>query len=250
MKNYMYEKDEVMLCECTASKVDEDVIECDVLLTNKFIVLALYEKVLFINKETRREQYPVDDIKIYQEQPQIKVSKENVDIYTVENGVLCLRFSDKKAENRFVNELKTLVTGKSSMQRRAEKVNAAIGVVDTALGVKTVDVVTDIVKGGIKSSILGGIGNLFNHGKKEKTVDNGKQKTVEPNAGGSNKIGETIASVVATAVANNQGKENDSAKDESDFNDSYERLIKLKNLYDNGIISQEEFEEQKKKVLR
>lgn len=159
MNNYKYEQDEVLLFRCDAylSSLDECLYK--LLVTNKYLVFIPYNSTYDGITEYNERKYPLSEIKIFEEQPQIKFYNDTVEVYLL-NEVLTLIIPDKKQAKEFVQAVYKQLTGKSAYERNAEKVEHAIGVIDKTLGIDTVQSIKDI--------FTNGIGNMLPFGKHKK----------------------------------------------------------------------------------
>lgn len=118
----------------------------------------------------------------------------------------------------------TLLTGKTAAQRNVDSFNGLIGFIDETLDIDTTSTVKEAAKAVKDKGIIG----LFG------------VKAVARNKGG-NKNDNLLENKEAEISA--KPEKND------DFELQYNRLKKLKELYDAEILTKEEYEQKKKEVL-
>ena len=140
MSNYVLLEDEAVLYKKSACVCGENT---ELMLTNKNVIFVRNVKKFFGKERLETDVLSVDDIKVYKEQPQIKREGDKVEIYftTCEKSIV---FASKSEANKFTSIALELLTGKTKTVRSAEKVRGAIDVVDTALGINTVEAVKDV----------------------------------------------------------------------------------------------------------
>ena len=127
---------------------------------------------------------------------------------------MSLFFGDKKEAKKFYSKIMELATGKTGLKRGLEKV---VGAVDDTLGIDSVGT----VENAFSKSKLGGI---FGFVKKKEKKDE-------------------------VAVSGNFDNSSVGVKND-DFDSRVEKLKKLKELLDQGVLTQEEFAEQKKAIMQ
>lgn len=164
MKDYELKVDEVVLYKGDVS-YEEREGDTYLYLTNRNLVLVTKLKKFFSEEKTSVDVFPVSEIKIYEEKPQIKVEKNKVEIYFT-NTELTFAFSNVMELYKFTASAKKLLTGKSAMERGAEKVKSGIELVNDTLGVDVVADTTTALKGGLLGKVSDRVGNVF--GKKKK----------------------------------------------------------------------------------
>lgn len=172
-ENYQLGAAEVRLYEGSAV-IGKNKKPSEVLLTNENIVFITPGKSK--KDEPLIEVHPIAEVKVYQGKPQIIQSMCKVEVFFV-NAVVELMFDTIFAPGKFIGEANKLITGMGIVERGATAVNGAIGVVNTALGINTVETAKDIIQngvGGVANGVANGvatgitaIGNLF--GKKKST---------------------------------------------------------------------------------
>lgn len=164
MKDYELNADEVVLYKGDVS-YEEREGNTYLYLTNRNLVLVTKLKKLFSEEKTSLDVFPVSEIKIYEEKPQIKIEKNKVEIYFT-NTEVTFAFSDLVELYKFTTSANKLLTGKSAMERVAEKVKSGIELVNDTLGIDVVADTTNAVKGGLFGKVSSMVGNVF--GKKKK----------------------------------------------------------------------------------
>lgn len=146
----------------------------ELILTNLNIVFITTSKQLLSKEETNVEVHAIEEIKVYQGQPQIKTKGTEVEIYFLEKEIE-FSFSSKGELNKFSSAAMKLITGKSTAERVAEKTKGAIALVDDTLGIDSVHTVGKVAgtamkntKVGTAMSIIGGVSGLIGKiGKKK-----------------------------------------------------------------------------------
>ena len=215
MDKYLLQSDEVVLYEEQVElKEINQKVNC--ILTNLFLVFEIQEKGIFRKIKTKIERYEVKNVKIYKDIPQVNQKGECVEIYFVE-GKKELLFDKKNNAHKFTTKLLELITDKTKFERGAEKVKNTISVIDDTLGISVIGTVANVVNNGI----VGVIG---------KTVSNGKK-----------------ISVLGAPKEVLKLKELDSNQPTAE--QQIETIKKLKELLDEGAITQEEFDVKKKEVM-
>lgn len=238
MEPYVFKEDEVIFLEVT---VDRDAgPEVDLKLTNYAIVMTWTEKHGRLFNKTVEDMvlfYPLDTIKKFEGAPQIKREGTEVTVQTIYANEK-LDFQSKGEAKEFTEKIYELVTGMKMAERGAKKVNGAINVVNSALGIDTMGTVTGVMQNGILGTVLGGVGKK-KKGKLEKAKEaiETAQKAVAPTATSS--VEETASS--STTLDANSTKVS--------YEDQINLLKSLNELLQSGIITQEEFEAKKKEIL-
>ena len=213
MEEYVLASNEIVLYEGECFYLSDLKTKCKIILTNLNIVLESLKRKLFKTEIEEIKTYNVTDVKIYLNEPQIKLNDTTIVFYFV-NEVLSLFFSEKKEAKKFYSKVMELATGKTGLKRGLEKV---VGAVDDTLGIDSVGT----VENAFSKSKLGGIFGLIK--KKDKKGE----------------------------VAANGNFENSSVgTNNDDFDSRVEKLKKLKELLDQGVLTQEEFDEQKKTIMQ
>ena len=240
MKAYKLLEDEVCLCETEA--YNEAFNEyCEVLLTNKNLVLTYNKKHMFKPTEYFSRIYQLSEIKYFNGEPQVKIKRRTVEIY-FKTCEVKLNFDSKwfGTENTLYNEFIKLLSGKNMAERGADKFKGAIKLVDDTLGIDTLGAARSAVENTTGVSLTGQTNN----------VSSGMNYT-----GQTNKIGGKLGLIdKALDIAKNfiPTKKVEEVKVEEKKNvlsDNIETLKKLKELVDIGVLTQEEFEAKKRDLL-
>lgn len=222
MENYNLQPDEVILYKGHGYVSNNN---AEIMLTNYNIMIDIKKMKLFTKQEIVNERYSIEDIKIYNEDPQLKQKNSTVEIH-LKNGEKSIGFPTKGEANKFINEIRCLITGKTATERGAEKIKSAINLVDNTLGINTVETIKDVFDKGVVGTLLGGkVKNKSRNNKAIGFVKNALNVTKE--------------------VLIDSNEDSEKSQDDSDL----EKIKKLKELLDIGAISQEEFDEKKKEFL-
>lgn len=213
MEEYVLASNEIVLYEGECFYLSDLKTKCKIILTNFNVVLESLKRKLFKTEIEEIKTYKVTNVKIYLNEPQIKLNDTTVVFYFV-NEVLSLFFGDKKEAKKFYSKIMELTTGKTGLKRGLEKV---VGAVDDTLGIDSVGT----VENAFSKSKLGGIfGFVKKKDKKDEVAASGNFEN------------------------SSVGAKND------DFDSRVEKLKKLKELLDQGVLTQEEFDEQKKTIMQ
>ena len=171
MENYCLQENEALLYK---TKLYGGI---EVLLTNINLILIKTTKVkegkkIFAKEreETDVTVFPVCDIKLYKDIPQIKVKDSSVEIFFATSEEK-LDFPSKIEAHKFVHIAYELLTGKSLATRGAEKVKKAISLVDDTLGFNTIGTVRNVMENGITGSLMGKIGKKIKNNKISAVID-------------------------------------------------------------------------------
>ena len=204
---------------------------CDLFLTNLNLVIVRKIAKLFAKNQTDVYSYPVSEIKIYNETPQIKQSGTAVEIYLT-GGELKIDLQSIFEAKKFIHIAYELLTGKSFSVRGAEKVKGAVGLVDSTLGIDTVGTVKNVLEKGVVGTVFGGLS--------KKTSRSAKGSAVVKEAFDltKNLLGKP------TSTETVESSQNASITDEQ-----IETIKKMKELLDAGVLTQEEFDIKKKDIL-
>lgn len=166
MENYTLAPDEVLLYKGTVTEAEDPDTEIELLLTNLNIVFVrgLAEEILL-------EQYPVSDIKVYKDTPQLKQKNRRVEIFLTsgEKTVVFKTFLDAA---RFTEQVMELITGQSVLVRGAGKFKKTVDGINAALGMDIVEEArkfgVDAVSQAVNKAIPSGVGLLAGKKKKRK----------------------------------------------------------------------------------
>lgn len=222
MENYNLQANESVLYKGEAILAKRTV---ELLLTNLNIVLIQKTKKMFSKPVVEVEAFSINQIKVYNGIPQIKLNGYDVEVYLV-NSEIVLTFESKHEAKKFINSATELITGKTMAVRGADKVKNAVGIVDDTLGINTIGTIKSVVENGVVGTVLGGIRKI-----------NTTQEETKPSL---------------MQLQNNQDcsvNEADNAKSVCSLDEQIEALKKLKELLDAGIITQEEFDTKKKQIM-
>ena len=203
----------------------------ELILTNLNLVFVITIKKFLAKSQIEVEAYPVEEIKIYNNAPQIKQKNSRVEIF-LSCGEFVANFDSMFEAGKFVNSALRLLTGKSLAERSADKVKGAVGLVDDTLGINTVDTVKNVLENGITGSLLGGIG--------KKPIPSSKRSSTA----------REVVGIAKDLLGTSTQREAIPATTTPSFTDEQlETLKKLKELVDMGVLTQEEFDAKKKQLL-
>lgn len=234
MSDYSLKSDEVILYDGPVSIPDKKE-NFQLTLTNLNIVLSTStKKGLFSKPQKEFKIYPVHDIKIYEDNPQIIQKGNNLQIFFL-TSELTINFASKIELSKFKIAAMKLVTGKSAQKRGADKVKGTIDMINDTLGIDTVGTVKGVLENGVVGSIVGGICKNKSDSKKDNVT----------------KALETVGNVLHNNSTTENEKTNSATLPQTtiSYEEQYESLKKLKELLDAGIITDEEFTIKKKEIL-
>ena len=186
---------------------------------------------MFAQEQINVEVFPLTDVKIYDDMPQIKQNKLNVEVY-LKSGELYLDFESKLDAAKFYQIAIQTLTGKSLATRSAEKVKDGIGLVDDTLGISTVDTVKSVLENGL-------VGSIFSGFKKNKPTSYETKTTSAVN---------DVAEIAKDVISESRAIAADK-KDKLTYDEQVAAINKMKSLLDAGILTQEEFDAKKKEIL-
>lgn len=224
MEHYTLQPDEVLLYNGAAIWNNErkDQKEAEIILTNLYFVFVLKTKKFLQKLSIDLESFPLSDVKIYNEQPQIKNKGTSVEIF-FKHGERLLEFESKKEARKFTATAMEVLTGYNVVLRGLKKSKQAVESVDEVLGINSVGVAQAVVSQGVGGLLLNGT-DKKNNSKKGAFLNfasNIFQKK------------ETPQQTVSTTITAEQ----------------FNAIKSLKELLDNGIITQEEFDKKKNQIL-
>ena len=232
MENYMLQPDEVVLFQGNVNLGGQNG-STELILTNLFLVFIITPKKKFFSKtQATVEKYPVGEIKIYDDIPQIKQTGASVEIFLT-SGEFAVCFYSTFEAKKFVNSALRLLTGKTMSERGADKFKNALGLVDDALGINTVGTAKNVLENGIARTLLGGFGKK-------------SARLAKP----SSTVGEVVE--IAKEVIKNDNAPQSSIPviaPSIPTDEQLEMLKKLKELVDMDVLTQDEFEAKKKQLL-
>ena len=160
MKHYELEKDEVVLYKGNVSLLNKKGTT-NLILTNYNFVLITTKKKIFANDEVCVDIYPINEIKYYNNIPQVIKKGCIIELYLLDEEVE-FTFETKSEARKFLNATLTLLTNKTSFERGANKLKNTISMIDNSFGINC----TQIAENAIKNSTLGTTTNLIDKGIK------------------------------------------------------------------------------------
>lgn len=211
MSRYIFQSDEVVLFETEVKR--NDIENVNMKLTNYALIfdwITVQGKLLKKTKEEHEEICPLESIKFYEGAPQIKQKDGTITIQTL-NGDEKITLDGFFKTRDFVSKLKEAVTGQKASQRGAKKINGAIGVVNEALGIDTIEAVSGVLKNGIAGTVLGS----------------------------------SKSDILKKMVLGDKTKSEKSLTDK----EKIDLLKEYNTLKESGVISQDEFEAKKKEIF-
>ena len=162
MLDYKLREDEVVLYKGFVTLTDTGETK-QLLLTNLNLVFISKYKKLNADTEVFVDTMPVGEIKIYQEEPQIKVKGTSVEIYFLTKEIE-FNFATKSDLHKFMHEIKDLLSGKTKQEIKAEKKERTQEIVNTS--VKVAGVVSSFLPSNFIPNSLSGIAKAFKKKKK------------------------------------------------------------------------------------
>lgn len=163
MDNYELKENEVVLYKGEITLLDSDEITQLVLTNINIVFITKYKNS--VEGEINVETYPVDKIKMYQGVPQIKTKADVVEIYFTSTEKE-FTFVSKTELHKFMSSAIKLITGKTKVERGAEKLKHAIEVIDDTLGVDIVGATGKVIKSG-KTGLVTEVIGVFKKIKKK-----------------------------------------------------------------------------------
>lgn len=241
MDHYSLQNDEVVLYEGKVNLIGSQGND-ELILTNINIVIITKIKKIFQKEQVEVKTFSVENVKVFNDAPQIKQSDTVVEVYLTDAEIK-LGFDSKLTARKFVSKAVELITGKSTSVRGAAKIKGAVGLVDDTLGIDTIGTIKNVMENGIVRTALGGIGKKNHTQTKTFTTSETIKETLSFTKGFVGKKGSDDSEPEVKTRTN----------DETSTNMSYDEQIatvkKLKELLDADILSQEEFETKKKQIL-
>lgn len=231
MTNYKLQPNESVLYQGNVS-LEKRNGSAELILTNLNLVFVITIKKFLAKSQIEVETHPIEEIKFYNNIPQIKQKNTHVEIFLTCDEI-AVSFESIFEAGKFVNTALRLLTGKTMAERGADKVKGAVGLVDDTLGINTIGTVKNVLENGIAGSLLGGLG------KKAASTTKGKTATREV-VGITNDLLETKALQEPLPSSTSVSTPTD---------EQLETLKKLKELVDAGVLTQEEFDAKKKQLL-
>lgn len=231
MTNYTLQQNETVLYQGNVSLENRNGT-VEMILTNLNLVFVITTRKFLAKSQVDVETYPVEEIKIYNNTPQIKQKNSHVEIFLT-CGEIVANFDSMFEAGKFVNSALRLLTGKSMAERSADKFKGAVGLVDDTLGINTVGTVKNVLENGIAGTLLGGFG--------KKSVPVAKHTSTAREVVG---IAKELMGTTSSAQ-----EELPASTPSAPTDEQLETLKKLKELVDMGVLTQEEFEAKKKQLL-
>lgn len=165
MENYQLKENEVVLYKGNI-----------ILNKNIWQLILTNLNLVFIDKsnegQSNAEIYSVNEIKVYENNPQIKTRGNIVEIYLLSTEKE-FEFNKKSEMHKFLDNANKLLTGKSKFQRGVEKIKEGIDIIDNTFNVNSLQIAGDFIKNGITSPIEKRLGAI---GKGIKSIGNKKEK--------------------------------------------------------------------------
>lgn len=169
MKNYKLREDEVVLYKGRAYRNTKGRKMAELLLTNLFFVLEEENNSLVGEINTEIFVYPIEEIKIYKNKPQVIRKDTLIEVYA-KGGEEYLEFLSKAEAKKFVDKAWEEITNKTKTQRRIDKVKETVDYVDETFGIDTIQITKDVITNKKQSHIT-----------EEVITDNGENKSLEVN---------------------------------------------------------------------
>lgn len=234
MDNYTLLPGEFVLYKgsCSLEGKNDDFLEqhrsnmsVEMILTNLNLVFVKKAKKLFGKTFSEVEIISVKDIKVYRDDPQIKLEDSSVEIFFT-NGEKVVHLYSKNEARKFMDKAFELLTGKTRATRVSDKVKDAVDLIDETIGLNVADTVKAVIDGGLVGIAFGRFG---------------KSHRVKPH------VSDSIAEVVSSTQDLLINKAPQQTMEETD--NPLETIIQLKELLDAGVITQEDFDAKKKQLL-
>jgi methylthioribose-1-phosphate isomerase len=231
MGAYTLQANEVVLYKGTAL-VNNSKQSSELVLTNLRFLIITRTKKLLAKEVVDVKTYSQENVKVYNGVPQIKQNKNMVTIY-FSDTVVTLEYDSIVAPIKLVSEMTKLVSGKTSIERGADKMMGVVDLVDNTLGIDSVNAIKGIVKNGVGGTLFFGIGDKQNAATKQSPV--------------------VQAIDIAKELMGSSKPTADNPKVAVESSLSVDRQVKavkeLKELLDAGILTQEEFDAKKREIL-
>lgn len=168
MDNYELKEDEVVLYKGNVTILGEQE-KTQLLFTNLNIVFISKVKNIFSGDEKFFvDVFPTQDVKFYNNAPQIKVENSTVELY-LKSGEKFFNFDKKSELHKFENTVLNFFSGKTTAERNAQKIKSGIGLVNDTLNIDVVKMVGSSIKNlgkGLGSTLGEGL-KVFKKNKKE-----------------------------------------------------------------------------------
>lgn len=154
MGNYELQADEVILYEGIATSKEYKGSLQLTLTSGKMIFEK--EKGIFKKERELVDTISLENIKIYNNEAQIKQKGTDVTIQTVEKNIT-LSFSGILDARKFTGKIIDAVTGTTLAKRSSNKIKDAFNMVDDTLGLDTRGTIKGVLENGVKGTLLNGI---------------------------------------------------------------------------------------------
>lgn len=154
MGNYELQADEVILYEGIATSKEYKGFLQLTLTSGKMIFEK--EKGIFKKERELVDTISLENIKIYNNEAQIKQKGTDVTIQTVEKNIT-LSFSGILDARKFTGKIIDAVTGTTLAKRSSNKIKDAFNMVDDTLGLDTRGTIKGVLENGVKGTLLNGI---------------------------------------------------------------------------------------------
>jgi len=154
MSNYKLAANEVVLFDgLVRSNIEKGSLY--LILTSEKLVFER-EKGLLKKERELVDIIMLEDVKIYNEEAQIKAKGTEVTIQTIQK-IIVVNFTGMIEAKKFVGKIINVVTGTNLAKRSSNKIKGAIDIVDETLGVDSRGAIKGLVENGIKGTIINGI---------------------------------------------------------------------------------------------
>ena len=231
MTNYNLQQNETILYQGNVS-LEKRAGTVEMMLTNINLVFVITTRKFLSKSQVDVETYPIDEIKIYNNVPQIKQKNSRVEIYLT-CGEIVANFESMFEASKFANAALRLITGKTMAERSADKFKGAVNLVDDTLGINTVETVKNVLENGITGTLMGGFGKKSPPVTKRTSTAREVVGIAKELMGATTPAQEALPASTSSAPTDEQ----------------LETLKKMKELVDMGVLTQEEFDAKKKQLL-
>ena len=169
MENYELKPNEFLLYKGDVLLGTNKKASTQLIFTNINFVFVTKIKKLFSEEEVIVKNYAVADLKFYKNEPQIKVSKKDVEMYFT-TGEVEFSFASGAEFKKFYNEALKLFLNKTMFETKVEKVKEKIETINETFDVDIVDATVNVVKKDVSKAVSDGIINAG--GKTVKAIGN------------------------------------------------------------------------------
>lgn len=154
MGNYELQADEVILYEGIATS-KEYKGSLQLVLTSQKMILEK-EKGIFKKEKELVDIIPLENVKTYNNEVQVKQKGTDVTIQTVEKNII-FSFSGMLEARKFTGKIIDAVTGTTLAKRSSDKIKDAFNMVDDTLGLDTRGTIKGVLENGVKGTLINGI---------------------------------------------------------------------------------------------